>query len=88
MSLKAELETWASALKAYDEEDFEAALEKFALIGDSSKILTNMGLIYATIGEHEAAVEQFMAATSLDTYLAIACACHLLSHAYMLIPRV
>jgi len=31
-----------------------------------------MGLIYATIGEHEAAVQQFMAATTLDPYLAIA----------------
>lgn len=72
MSLKAELEIWAAALKAYDEEDFEMALQKFAAIGDSSKILTNMGLIYATLGEHEAAVEQFIAATQLDQYLAVA----------------
>lgn len=73
MSLKAELETWATALKAYDEEDFESALELFTHISDSSKILTNMGLIYATIGEHEAAVEQFRGATQLDQYLAVAC---------------
>jgi len=72
MSLKAELETWAAALKAYDEENFERSLETFSLIADSSKILTNMGLIYATLGEHEAAVEQFMAATRLDNYLAVA----------------
>jgi len=72
MSLKAELEVWASALKAYDEEDFEKSLETFSLIADSSKILTNMGLIYATLGEHEAAVEQFIAATRLDQYLAVA----------------
>ena len=72
MSLKAELETWANALKAYDEEDFEKALDMFSRIADSSKILTNMGLIYATLGEHEAAVEQFNAATSLDQYLAVA----------------
>jgi len=72
MSLKAELEIWAAALKAYDEEDFETALQKFVAIGDSSKILTNMGLIYATLGEHEAAVEQFIAATQLDQYLAVA----------------
>lgn len=72
MSLKAELEMWASALKAYDEEDFEKSLETFSLIADSSKILTNMGLIYATLGEHEAAVEQFIAATRLDQYLAVA----------------
>jgi hypothetical protein len=41
-------------------------------IADSSKILTNMGLIYATLGEHETAVEQFHAATRLDNYLAVA----------------
>jgi len=72
MSLKAELETWAAALKAYDEEDFERSLELFTTIAESSKILTNMGLIYATLGEHEAAVEQFIAATGLDQYLAVA----------------
>jgi tetratricopeptide (TPR) repeat protein len=84
---QAELETWAAALKAYDEEDFEKSLELFNVrvgphhtahvahlpqgIADSSKILTNMGLIYATLGEHEAAVESFNAATSLDQYLAV-----------------
>jgi hypothetical protein len=31
MSLKAELETWAGALKAYDEEDMEKALEMFSV---------------------------------------------------------
>ncbi|KAF5383404.1 hypothetical protein D9757_006183 [Collybiopsis confluens] len=72
MSLKAELETWSAALKAYDEEDFEKSLDLFSRIGDSSKILTNMGLIYATLGEHEAAVEKFIEATGLDNYLAVA----------------
>lgn len=90
MSLKAELETWAAALKAYDEEDFEKSLGLFSVrsaiylllafltvhkqqIADSSKILTNIGLIYATLGEHEAAVERFTEATQLDQYLAVAC---------------
>ncbi|KAL1746176.1 hypothetical protein HDZ31DRAFT_34709 [Schizophyllum fasciatum] len=72
MSLKAELETWAAALAAYDKEDFEQALELFGRIADSSKILTNMGLIYATLGEHEAAVQHFIEATNLDKYLAVA----------------
>lgn len=72
MSLKAELETWSAALKAYDEEDFEKSLDLFSRIADSSKILANMGLIYATLGEHEAAVEKFIEATGLDTYLAVA----------------
>ncbi|KAF8475456.1 hypothetical protein JB92DRAFT_3134523 [Gautieria morchelliformis] len=84
---QAEIQTWAAALKAYDEEDFEKSLELFNVrvashstvdlahlpqgIADSSKILTNMGLIYATLGEHETAVELFNAATSLDQYLAV-----------------
>ncbi|KAF8736521.1 hypothetical protein AX14_014421 [Amanita brunnescens Koide BX004] len=72
MSLKAELETWAAALKAYDEEDFERALELFSGIADSSKILTNMGLIYATLGEHENAINKFIEAVKLDQYLAVA----------------
>lgn len=72
MSLRAELETWDAALKSYDAEDFEKALDSFGRIADSSKILTNMGLIYATLGEHELAVEQFRAATELDQYLAVA----------------
>jgi len=72
MSLKAELETWAAAIKAYDEQDFEKSLELFSLIADSSKILTNMGLIYATLGEHDEAVKHFREATKMDNYLAIA----------------
>jgi hypothetical protein len=31
-----------------------------------------MGLIYATMGEHQAAVERFQEATNLDQYLAVA----------------
>ncbi|KAG8967536.1 hypothetical protein FRC03_009789 [Tulasnella sp. 419] len=62
MSLKAELEAWAAALKAYDEQDYEKALESFSRIADTSKILTNIGLIYATIGQHELAVDNFNAA--------------------------
>ena len=89
MSLKAELETWAAALKAYDEEDFDKSLGFFFVrrtdiisgaffdnvlqeIADSSKILTNIGLIYATVGEHETAVEHFKKAVKLDQYLAVA----------------
>ena len=72
MSLKLELLTWAAALEAYDEGDCERAIELFGRIRDSSKVLTNIGLIYASMGEHEAAVERFQAATALDQYLSIA----------------
>jgi hypothetical protein len=30
-ALQAELETWAAALKAYDEEDFEKSLDMFSV---------------------------------------------------------
>jgi len=72
LSLKAELETWANALNAYDAEDFAKALELFEPIADTSRISTNIGLILATIGEHERAVESFRRATEQDSYLAIA----------------
>ncbi|KAJ6608909.1 hypothetical protein B0H10DRAFT_2301133 [Mycena sp. CBHHK59/15] len=72
MSLKAKLETWAAALTAYDGQDFERALEIFACISKSSIILTNVGLIHAALGEHEVAIEQFIEATQLDPYLAVA----------------
>ncbi|KAF8317716.1 hypothetical protein DL93DRAFT_2055303, partial [Clavulina sp. PMI_390] len=68
----AELETQAAALKAYDEQDFEKALQIYETIADTSKIHTNIGLILATLGEHEAAVDSFNAATELDKYLAVA----------------
>ncbi|OCH92030.1 hypothetical protein OBBRIDRAFT_727608 [Obba rivulosa] len=72
MSLKAELETWAQALSAYDAQDFDRSLSLFSQIADSSKILFNIGIIYATLGEHEAAIDQFDAAVQLDQYLAVA----------------
>ncbi|KAJ7463022.1 hypothetical protein FB451DRAFT_977682, partial [Mycena latifolia] len=72
LSLKTKLEAWAAALAAYDAEDYETALELFSRLPKSSIILTNMGLIYAALGEHEAAVDRFIQATLRDPYLAIA----------------
>ncbi|KAJ7873703.1 hypothetical protein B0H13DRAFT_2348935 [Mycena leptocephala] len=72
VSLKVELETWGAALRSYDKEDFETALELFSNMPQSSVILTNMGLIYATLGDHEAAVERFIKATLRNPYLAVA----------------
>ncbi|KAG9002436.1 hypothetical protein FRB94_003955 [Tulasnella sp. JGI-2019a] len=71
-SLKFEIETWAAALEAYDAQDLDLSLDLFSKIADNSKIFTNIGIIHASLGEHEAAVEAFRAATSLDSYLAIA----------------
>ncbi|KAF5666407.1 oxidoreductase [Fusarium heterosporum] len=72
MSLKQEIETWVAALGRYDNNEFEDSLNEFGKIGDTSKILFNMGVIHATLGEHEKAVESYQRAIRLDQYLAVA----------------
>ena len=51
-----EIETWVAALARYDNNEFEDALGEFEKISDTSKILFNVGVIHATLGEHEKAV--------------------------------
>ncbi|RKF58411.1 putative nadph oxidase regulator [Erysiphe neolycopersici] len=72
MSLKQEIQTWVEALTFYDKNQFEEAYNTFNSIMDTSKILFNCGVIQATLGEHEKAVELFQKAVSLDQYLAVA----------------
>ena len=72
MSLKAELETWASALTAYETQDLPLAMSQFDKIADTSKINWNIGIILATMGEHEQAVERFYIATRMDMYFTVA----------------
>lgn len=45
-----------AALARYDNNEFDDALKDFENIADTSKILFNMGVIHATLGEHEKAV--------------------------------
>ncbi|KAK4150545.1 hypothetical protein C8A00DRAFT_36850 [Chaetomidium leptoderma] len=72
MSLKQEIETWVEALKSYDNNEFDEALKAFDKISDTSKILFNMGVINATLGQHEQAVECYQRAVKFDQYLAVA----------------
>ncbi|MCJ1403913.1 hypothetical protein MMC11_007136 [Xylographa trunciseda] len=72
MSLKQEIETWVEALAQYDNNEFEESLRTFDNISDTSKILFNCGVIHATLGEHDKAVECYQRAVRLDQYLAIA----------------
>lgn len=51
-----EIQTWVTALGHYDNNEFDEALKDFDGIADTSKILFNMGVIHATLGEHERAV--------------------------------
>ncbi|KAI4118378.1 MAG: hypothetical protein LQ345_001547 [Seirophora villosa] len=71
-SLLQEIETWVSALGHYDNNEFEEALKTFDGISDTSKILFNCGVIHATLGEHDKAVECYQRAIRLDNYLAVA----------------
>ncbi|EFX02398.1 NADPH oxidase regulator [Grosmannia clavigera kw1407] len=72
MSLKQEIEVWVAALGSYDSNEFDEALNEFEKVSDTSKILFNMGVIHATLGEHEKAVECYQRAIRLDQYLAVA----------------
>ena len=72
MSLKQEIEMWVAALAAYDNNEFDNALKCFDQIGDTSKILFNLGVINATLGEHTKAVEYYQRSVQLDQYLAVA----------------
>lgn len=45
-----------TALSRYDNNEFDEALAEFEKTADTSKILFNMGVIHATLGEHEKAV--------------------------------
>nr|POF04242.1 neutrophil cytosol factor 2 [Quercus suber] len=72
MSLKQEIETWVTALAAYDNNEYDAALRCFERIADTSKILFNTGVIHATLGEHTQAVDCYQRAVQLDQYLAVA----------------
>ncbi len=71
MSLKQELETWATALAAFDKQDYPLALATFSGIAESSKVLFSMGVISATTGAHEDAVGYFQDAVGFDSFLAV-----------------
>ncbi|TGZ82166.1 hypothetical protein EX30DRAFT_340055 [Ascodesmis nigricans] len=72
MSLKQEIETWVEALDYYDSGEYHKALEIFESTADTSKIFFNIGMIHATLGEHESAVEAYTQAVRLDSFLAVA----------------
>ncbi|GJN92270.1 hypothetical protein Rhopal_005300-T1 [Rhodotorula paludigena] len=72
MSLKQELQVWSNALQAFDAQDYGTALARFKDIADTSKILFNVALIHATVGQHDQAVAAFDRAIALDSYFAVA----------------
>nr|GAT55833.1 NAD(P)H oxidase regulator [Mycena chlorophos] len=69
--IRAELETWQSALQAADSGDLRTSLRLFASIADTSKIHLNVALIHDRLGERAAAIENLSKAIELDQYLAV-----------------
>ncbi|ORY03906.1 hypothetical protein K493DRAFT_334129 [Basidiobolus meristosporus CBS 931.73] len=70
--MKLELEQWQMAAKAFDEKQYEHALELFECVGESAKTFFNIGLILSTLNEHESAVRAYTSALQLDQYFAVA----------------
>ncbi|KAJ6532857.1 hypothetical protein DFH09DRAFT_1043882 [Mycena vulgaris] len=71
MSLKNELKSWAAALDACNDQNYERALDIFGEMDRSATVLTNMGLLNAAMGHHEKALRRFTDATARDPYLTI-----------------
>ncbi|KAJ3357487.1 hypothetical protein GGF32_001034 [Allomyces javanicus] len=71
-SLKQELVQWHEACQAYDNGDYETALDLFNPILDSSRILFNVGMTFLSMGQPEDAALAFDDAIEHDHYLAAA----------------
>ncbi|KAK6502889.1 hypothetical protein TWF481_007929 [Arthrobotrys musiformis] len=69
---KQDIEAWVQALERYDQGNFKASIETFAHAGETSKALFNIGIIHATIGEHDEAIYAYKASITQDPYFAIA----------------
>ncbi|KAJ3774329.1 hypothetical protein FB446DRAFT_640033 [Lentinula raphanica] len=66
-----DLDTWDAALKAYDSEDFDAALSIFEQMFDDPKALMNLGLIHMYQGNFGLAISKFVDTVRLDRSLAV-----------------
>ncbi|KAI8915592.1 hypothetical protein EDD86DRAFT_196399 [Gorgonomyces haynaldii] len=71
-STREEFELWMAATKAYKSGDVSAAIDKFRRVGNYSRIIFNIGMIYSRAGDHEAADSMYIEALKLDSYLAVA----------------
>ncbi|KAK6361778.1 hypothetical protein TWF730_005494 [Orbilia blumenaviensis] len=69
---KQDIEAWVQALERYDKGDFKGSIETFAHAGETSKALFNIGIIHATLGEHDEAIFAYKASITQDQYFAIA----------------
>ncbi|KAI8372778.1 uncharacterized protein BYT42DRAFT_518823 [Radiomyces spectabilis] len=72
MALKFELEQWQNACNAFDSKDYDTAVKAFITMADNAKMHFNIGLIFATVNDHERALAAYSRAISMDPYFAVA----------------
>ncbi|CAO3643240.1 unnamed protein product [Mucor hiemalis] len=72
MAFKFELEQWQAACTAFDNRDYDLALKTFVGIADNAKMHFNIGLLFATVEDHDHALGAYTKAISLDPYFAVA----------------
>ncbi|KAI9312914.1 hypothetical protein BX666DRAFT_1983224 [Dichotomocladium elegans] len=72
MALKLELEQWQYACETFDNKDYNGALQLFIRTADNAKMHFNIGLIYATMENHEKAITAYGNAIRMDPYFAVA----------------
>lgn len=67
------IKSWINALQAFDRNKIHEALDAFIDIEPkNSKINYNIGSLYATLGQHDAAIIHYKLAIENDKYMAIA----------------
>ncbi|KAI8137150.1 hypothetical protein BJV82DRAFT_547468 [Fennellomyces sp. T-0311] len=72
MALKLELEQWQHACEAFDSKDYDSALRAFYNMADNAKMHFNIGLILASVEDHERAIHAYSTAISMDPFFAVA----------------
>lgn len=70
-TFKADLIRWHDAVTAFDKQEYNNSLELLEGIADSAKIHFNIGVILATLREHELAIEAYIDALRADQYFAV-----------------
>lgn len=68
---QAEIEIWVKALEAFEKKDYSEAILHFSKIADSSRIMFNVGMVHAAMGDHNAAIAAYRQAQALDPYFAV-----------------
>ncbi|KAI7901056.1 uncharacterized protein BX663DRAFT_553685 [Cokeromyces recurvatus] len=72
MSSKFEIDQWQAACTAFDNKDYDLSLKTFIGIADNAKMYFNIGLIFATVEDHDHALGAYSKAISMDPYFAVA----------------